>query len=96
MSNIGIIAEYNPYHNGHKYLVKNAIKETDADGVIALMSGNFIQRGAPAMADKYSRAEAAVRGGIDIVFELPVIYATSSARDFANGAIAMLSSIKNI
>ena len=54
MSNIGIIAEYNPYHNGHKYLVKNAIKETDADGVIALMSGNFIQRGAPAMADKYS------------------------------------------
>ena len=96
MSNIGIIAEYNPYHNGHKYLVKNAIKETDADGVIALMSGNFIQRGAPAMADKYSRAEAAVSGGIDIVFELPVIYATSSARDFANGAIAMLSSIKNI
>jgi len=96
MSNIGIIAEYNPYHNGHKYLVKNAIKETGADGVIALMSGNFIQQGAPAMADKYARAEAAVRGGIDIVFELPVLYATASARDFASGAVAILSSIKNI
>ena len=96
MSNIGIIAEYNPFHNGHKYLVKNAIKETGADGVIALMSGNFIQQGAPAMADKYTRAEAAVRGGVDIVFELPVIYATASARDFANGAVAMLSSMKNV
>ena len=96
MSNIGIIAEYNPYHNGHKYLVKQAMKQTDSEGVIALMSGNFIQQGSPAMADKYTRAEAAVRGGVDVVFELPVIYATGSARDFANGAVAMLSSMKKV
>nr|MCR5633147.1 nucleotidyltransferase family protein [Eubacterium sp.] len=96
MANLGIIAEFNPFHNGHKYLYSEAVKKCKADNVIALMSGNFIQRGAPAMADKYSRAEAAVIGGIDAVFELPVIYATGSARDFAAGAVAILNEMKII
>ena len=96
MANLGIIAEFNPFHNGHKYLYTEAVKKCKAENVIALMSGNFIQRGAPAMADKYSRAEAAVIGGIDAVFELPVIYATGSARDFAAGAVAILNEMKII
>ncbi len=96
MSRLGIIAEYNPFHNGHKYLLDEAINRTGADCSIALMSGNFLQRGNPAIADKYSRAEAAVLGGIDIVFELPVIYATGSAKDFANGAVYILEKTKAI
>ncbi|MCR5215136.1 MAG: nucleotidyltransferase family protein [Eubacterium sp.] len=90
MSRLGIIAEYNPFHNGHKYLLDEAMNRTGAESSIALMSGNFLQRGNPALADKYSRAQAAVIGGVDIVFELPVIYATGSAKDFANGAVYIL------
>ena len=96
MSNIAIIAEYNPFHNGHKYLIDKAREKTGLDTVVALMSGNFVQRGAPAMADKYSRAEAAILGGASIVLELPVIYATGSARDFAEGAINMLDKLNSI
>ena len=88
MSRIGVIAEYNPFHNGHKYLIDSAKQITGADETIALMSGNFLQRGFPAIADKYTRAESAVIGGVDIVFELPVLYATGSSRDFATGALA--------
>lgn len=90
MSNIAIIAEYNPFHNGHQYLVDYASAVLGADNIIALMSGNFVQRGVPAMADKYTRAEAALSSGISMVFELPVIYATGSARDFAVGAVNIL------
>ena len=96
MSNIAIIAEYNPFHNGHQYLVDYASAVLGADSVIALMSGNFVQRGVPAMADKYTRAEAALSGGISMVFELPVIYATGSARDFAVGAVNILEKLGSI
>ena len=96
MVNVGIIAEYNPYHNGHKYLYNEIINKIGADNVIAVMSGNFIQRGGPAMADKYARAESAALGGIDVVFELPVIYATGSARDFAYGATMIMDKMNVI
>ncbi len=96
MSRIGVIAEFNPFHNGHKYLIDSAKEITGADETIALMSGNFVQRGFPAIADKYTRAESAVIGGVDVVFESPVIYATGSARDFATGAVAILSATNSV
>ncbi|MBR6402430.1 MAG: nucleotidyltransferase family protein [Eubacterium sp.] len=91
MSIVAVIAEYNPFHNGHKYLIEQAKKLTDADKVIAIMSGDFTQRGVPAMADKYARAESAIIGGVDAVFELPCLYATGSARDFAIGAVGIIN-----
>ncbi len=96
MSYIGIIAEYNPFHNGHKYQLQESLNLSGADGAIALMSGNFTQRGTPAMADKYTRAHAAVIGGLDAVFELPVIYATGSSRDFAEGAVGILGKMSEV
>ena len=96
MSNIAIIAEYNPFHNGHKFLIDTARERTGLDTVIALMSGNFVQRGVPAMADKYTRAEAALAGGASMVFELPVLFATGSARDFAFGAINILDKMNSV
>ena len=92
----GVIAEYNPFHNGHKYLIDKAKELTGADKIIALMSGNFTQRGVPAMADKYTRAESAILGGVDLVFELPCLYATGSARDFASGAIGIFEKMQII
>ncbi len=83
------IAEFNPFHNGHGYLI-NAFKH-DYDGTVAIMSGNFVQRGAPAIYNKFSRAKAAIAGGVDLVIELPVIYALSSAETFAAGAVKTLN-----
>ncbi len=91
MSTIGIIAEYNPFHNGHLYMLNKAKEITGAEHSICVMSGNFMQRGIPALADKYSRAYAACKSGIDVCFELPVIYATGAAGDFALGAVSMLN-----
>lgn len=85
-----IIAEYNPFHNGHKYMIEKIRQETDADHIIAVMSGNFTQRGIPAIADKFVRAKMAISCGVDAVFELPVLYATSSAEGFAHGAVSLL------
>ena len=96
MSYIGIISEYNPFHNGHKYQLFESLEQSGADGAIALMSGDFTQRGTPAMADKYTRAHAAVLGGLDVVFELPVIYATGSSRDFGDGAVGLMSKMNNV
>ena len=96
MSNIAIIAEFNPFHNGHQYLADYASAVLGADNIIALMSGNFVQRGTPAIADKYTRSEAALSCGIGMVFELPVIYATGSARDFAVGAVSILDKMNCI
>lgn len=87
----GIIAEYNPFHNGHKYQLEESKRITGADYTIAVISGNFVQRGAPALLDKYSRAEMALRGGVDLVLELPGIYSTSSAEYFAQGAVSLLN-----
>lgn len=86
-----IIAEYNPMTNGHVYHLTTARKETNADSVIVLMSGSFTQRGDAAVADKYIRAEIAVKNGADMVVELPTIYAISPADNFAEGAIKTLS-----
>jgi len=88
-----IIAEYNPFHNGHNYMIEKIRKETDADYMIAVMSGDFTQRGVPAITDKFSRAKMAVSCGVDAVFELPVLYAVSSAEGFAYGAVSLLHSL---
>ncbi len=86
----GIIAEYNPFHNGHLYQIKESAQRTECDFTIVVMSGNFVQRGAPAIVEKRIRAEAALRHGADLVLELPVLYATASAEAFAAGAVALL------
>ncbi len=91
MKVVGLITEYNPFHNGHRYHVEKAKEVAGADYAVAVMSGNFVQRGAPAIVDKYVRTEAALVGGCDAVVELPVRYATSSAEGFAMGAVALLS-----
>ncbi len=90
MSTLAIIAEYNPYTGGHEYLLSEAKQLTGADTSLAVMGGNFLQRGTPAMWDKYTRAKAACLCGVDCVLELPLPYATGSARDFAFGAVSLL------
>ena len=90
MKTVGIIAEYNPFHNGHKYQIEKAKELTGADYCIVVMSGNFVQRGTPAFMDKYLRAKAALTCGADLVIELPVHYAAASAEYFASGAVAIL------
>ena len=79
----GIIVEYNPFHNGHLYHVQQARERTGADVVIAVMSGNFLQRGEPAILDKWQRAEVALQNGVDLVVELPIEWAVQSADYFA-------------
>lgn len=86
----GIIAEYNPFHQGHAYHLSEARKKTQADFILVVMSGNYVQRGVPAMFDKYTRAKAALLHGADIVLELPISAATGSAEFFAKGAISLL------
>ncbi len=93
MKTVAIIAEYNPFHNGHSYQLSEIRERLNPDYVIALMGGNFLQRGHAAMWDKYKRAEIACRNGIDAVLELPFPYATGSARDFAMGAISILNKL---
>lgn len=86
----GIIAEYNPFHNGHKYQLEQAKAATGADYTICVMSGPFTQRGTPALLDKFSRARMALENGADLVIELPVCFATASAEYFAEAGVAML------
>ena len=93
MKTVGIIAEYNPFHNGHAYQITEAKRITGADYAVVVMSGNFVQRGTPAVWDKYTRTRAALLGGADLVFELPVVYATASAEYFAEGGVALLTAL---
>ena len=93
MNVTAIISEYNPLHKGHLYHIETAKKETGAEFVIAIMSGNFVQRGTPAIMDKYARAEAALKSGVDLVLELPVMYATASAEYFALGGVALANTL---
>jgi predicted nucleotidyltransferase len=93
MKVVGLITEYNPFHNGHKYHIEQARKITGADYCVAVMSGDFVQRGTPAVMDKYSRAKMALNNGVDLVLELPVCYATGSAEFFAQGAISILDKL---
>lgn len=90
MKTTGIIAEYNPFHNGHQFHLESARARTDADFLIVVMSGCFTQRGLPAVMDKFLRARAALEGGADLVLELPLPYATGSAEYFAMGAVTLL------
>lgn len=93
MKACGIVAEYNPFHKGHAYQIQKIKKESDADIIIAVMSGNFLQRGEPAIVDKWIRSEMAVHSGIDLVIELPVIWSTQPADLFAKGAINILKDL---
>ena len=88
-----IISEYNPFHKGHEFHIRKTKENTGAKYVIALMSGDFTQRGLPAVFDKFVRAEMALRGGADLVIELPCVYATSSAEGFAKGAVDLLNKL---
>ncbi|WP_252503696.1 nucleotidyltransferase [Sporosarcina sp. Marseille-Q4943] len=90
MKATGIVVEYNPLHNGHVYHAQQARKATDADVIIAVMSGNFLQRGEPAFVDKWTRTKMALASGVDIVLELPYRFATANAPLFAQGAIELL------
>ena len=88
----GIVAEYNPFHNGHVYQIQKT-RESGASHIVAVMSGNYVQRGEPAILDKWSRTAAALRGGIDLILELPLPYVLSSAENFARGAVGTLHSM---
>ena len=94
MSNVlGIIAEYNPFHNGHLYHLENSKKLTGCDFSIAVIGGNFTQRGSTSIINKWEKTKMALLSGIDLVIELPVIYSISSAENFADGAIKILNSL---
>lgn len=89
-----IIAEYNPFHKGHSYQITETRKNTGADYVLVIMSGDFVQRGAPAICNKYVRTKMALLGGADAVIELPSLYAVSSAEYFAQGAVTLIDSLQ--
>lgn len=91
---LGIIAEYNPFHNGHLLHLTKSKEETGAEYSICIMSGNFVQRGNTSIVNKWVKAEMALKSGIDLVLELPTVYSISSAENFAEGAIKLLNSLK--
>jgi predicted nucleotidyltransferase len=91
MKVVGLIVEYNPLHYGHQYHFEQSNKKTGADAVVIVMSGNFLQRGEPALVNKWARTEMALEMGVDLVFELPYVYATQQAQHFAYGAISILN-----
>jgi predicted nucleotidyltransferase len=93
MKVLGLITEYNPFHNGHLYHLRESKRISGASHTVAVMSGHFLQRGEPAIADKWTRAAMAVASGVDLVLELPVIYACSSADHFARGSILLLDQL---
>ena len=90
---VGIIGEYNPFHNGHKYHLEESKRILNADYSVAVISGNFVQRGNVSIVDKWTKAEMTLSNGIDLVIELPTIYSISSAENFAYGAIKTLDSL---
>ena len=88
-----VIAEYNPFHNGHAYQLKEIRRQTGADLILVMMSGDFVQRGAPSCVDKYARCRMALAAGADMVCELPVYGAIGSAEIFAESAVSLLESV---
>ena len=90
---VGIIAEYNPFHNGHSYHIQNTKAQTGADFVVAVMTGNFTQRGNTSVINKWEKTKMALNGDTDLVIELPTIYSISSAENFANGAVKILNEL---
>lgn len=93
MNVCGIICEYNPFHNGHKYHIEQTKKICGATHIVGVMSGNFTQRGDVAITDKYKRTETALKNGVDLVIELPAAYSLGSAEQFAQGAVFLLNSL---
>jgi len=93
MHAVGIIIEYNPFHNGHQWHLDVAKKSSGSPFVIGVMSGNFVQRGEPALFDKWARAEMAIRGGVDLILELPTVFAVRSAQYFATGGVRLLQAL---
>ncbi len=93
---LGIISEYNPFHNGHLYQLEKSKELVNPDYSICIMSGNFVQRGEPSLIDKWSKAEIAIKCGFDMVIELPTVYAISSAENFAQGAIKILQAFGDV
>ena len=93
MNICGIICEYNPFHNGHKYHIEKTRSACGATHTVGIMSGNFTQRGDVAITDKYKRTETALKNGIDLVIELPVAYSLGSAEQFAKGAVYLLNAL---
>ncbi len=96
MKTLGIIVEYNPFHNGHLYHLSKAKEITKADYVVAVMSGNFLQRGEPAIINKWIRTEMALNAGVDLVIEIPFAFSTQDANGFAFGAVKLLDSLQII
>lgn len=90
---LGIIAEYNPFHNGHLYHIQQSINQDNSDNVVCVISGNFVQRGNTSIIDKWTKTKMAMANGADLVIELPTVYATSSAENFAEGAIKILDEL---
>ncbi|MCR5146088.1 MAG: nucleotidyltransferase [Clostridia bacterium] len=90
---LGVIAEYNPFHNGHLYHIQKTKELTGAKFVVCVMSGNFVQRGNTSIVDKWKKAEMALNNGIDLIIELPTVYSVSSAETFAQGAVKILDSL---
>jgi len=93
MKVLGLICEYNPLHNGHIYHIQEALRKYAADCVAVVMSGDYVQRGEPAVADKFTRAGAALACGVDLIAELPAFYVLSSAEIFAKGAVSVLNAL---
>lgn len=93
MKVLGIISEYNPFHNGHKYQIEKSKEITGCDCVVAVMSGSFVQRGEPALFDKWTRAKMALLNGVDLVLELPAFYVLQYANAFAYGGVKVLDSL---
>jgi len=96
MRTVGLITEYNPFHNGHLHHLRESLKVADADVSVVVMSGHFLQRGEPALVDKWVRTEMALAAGVDVVVELPLPWACSSAPDFARGGVQALNALGGI
>ncbi len=96
MKTVAVIAEFNPFHTGHEYMLSKIRETSRADNIIVLMSGNFVQRGAPAVTDKYTRTKAALLCGADLVLELPLVFSLGSAPVFAEGAVHILNRLNCI
>lgn len=90
MKVVGIVCEYNPFHNGHRYQMEEARRRSGADAVVCVMSGNYVQRGEGAITDKWTRSRMAIASGADLVIELPTLYAMSGAQSFAQGGVKLL------
>ena len=94
MKAVGLVTEYNPFHNGHLYHLQTAKRLTQADVVVVVMSGNFTQRGEPTIVDKWTRAQEALANGADLVVELPLYDAVQPGQRFATGALRLLNDLQ--